>query len=83
MLIRFVASFLKLLIASLVVGTLLSFIHITHADVLARIGMTPDQFVDMLLHALNWAIPKIGLGAFIVLPIWLISNLFRPPKGFD
>ena len=83
MLIRFVASFLKLLLASFVVGVLLSFVHITHADILARFGMTPDDFVDHLVRWWAWSIPKIGLGAFIVVPVWLVINLFRPPKGYD
>eukprot|EP01037_Dinobryon_pediforme_P047675 gene47675-62024_t len=43
--------------------------------------MTPDQFVDQLFRWINWAIPKIGLGAFIVVPIWFLLNLVRPPKG--
>ncbi len=81
MLVRFVASILQLLAASLAVGVLLSFVHITHADVLAHFGMTPDQFVDQLFRWINWAIPKIGLGAFIVVPTWFLLNLVRPPKG--
>jgi hypothetical protein len=83
MLARFVASILKLTVASLAVGVFLSLINITHADVLAHLGMTPDQFVDMLQRAVAWAIPKIGLGAFIVVPVWLLMNIIRPPKSFD
>jgi len=83
MLARFIASLLKLTAASLAVGVLLSLIHITHADVLAHFGMTPDQFVDMLQHWVNWAIPKIGLGAFVVVPIWILISVIRPPKSLD
>ena len=83
MLARFVASILKLTAASLAVGIILSLVHITHADVLARFGMTPDQFVDMLQRGVAWAIPKIGLGAFIVIPIWLLMSIIRPPKELD
>ena len=83
MLARFVASILKLTAASLAVGILLSLVHVTHADVLARFGMTPDQFVDLLQHWIGWAIPKIGLGAFIVIPIWLLLSVIRPPKSSD
>jgi hypothetical protein len=83
MLARFVASILKLTAASLAVGVLLSLVHITHADVLARFGLTPDQFVDLLQHGVAWAIPKIGLGAFVVVPIWLLISVIRPPKSLD
>jgi hypothetical protein len=83
MLARFVASILKLTAASLAVGVLLSLVHITHADVLAHLGMTPDQFVDMLQRWVGWAIPKIGLGAFIVVPIWLLMTIIRPPRNYD
>jgi len=83
MLARFVASILKLMAASLAVGVLLSLVHINHADVLARFGLTPEQFVEMLQQGINWAIPKIGLGAFIVVPVWLLINVIRPPKSFD
>ena len=83
MLARFVASILKLIAASFAVGVILSMVHITHADVLARFGMTPDQFVDKLQGWIAWAIPKIGLGAFIVVPVWLLMSIIRPPKSLD
>jgi hypothetical protein len=83
MLVRFVASSIHLLAASLAVGVGLSFAHINHAVVLAYFGLTPDQFVDLLMNGVYWAIPKIGLGALFVIPVWLMLNLFRPPKGFE
>jgi len=83
MLARFIASILKLMAASLAVGFLLSLVHINHGDILARFGLTPDQFVDLLHEAVNWAIPKIGLGAFVVLPVWFLINVVRPPKNLD
>ncbi len=83
MLARFIASLIKLIAASFAVGVVLSLVHITHADVLARLGMTPDEFVELIQRWVAWAIPKIGLGAFIVVPIWLLLSVIRPPKGLD
>ncbi|MDR3375430.1 MAG: hypothetical protein P4L98_17025 [Ancalomicrobiaceae bacterium] len=83
MLVRFIASLVKLTVASLGVGVLLSLVHITHADVLAHLGLTPDQFVELIMRGVNWAIPKIGLGAFIVVPIWIVINVLRPPRHGD
>ena len=83
MLVRFIASLVKLTAASLGVGVLLSLVHITHADVLAHLGLTPDQFVELIMRGVDWAIPKIGLGAFIVVPIWIVINVLRPPRRGD
>jgi hypothetical protein len=83
MLARFIASIIKITIVSFVVGVLLSLVHITHADVLARFGLTPDEFVDMIGRGVAWAIPKIGLGAFVVVPIWILINVIRAPRGHD
>lgn len=78
---RYVSAVLKILLVSLVTGAGLSAFDITAADVLAEIGLTPDNVLDLLQRGVAWAIPNIVLGSMVILPIWLVIFLLRPPRG--
>jgi len=80
-LLRYVSAVLKILLVSLVTGAGLSAFDITAADVLAEVGLTPDNVLDMLQRGVAWAIPNIVLGSMVILPVWLVIYLLRPPRG--
>jgi len=61
------------------VGLGLDAVDLSARDLLARMDLTPEQLIQHLLHGLEWALPNIILGSFIILPVWLLSYLFRPP----
>jgi len=72
-------TFVKIVVASLIVGTVLSHFGIT-ADVLAReIGISQQQILDLLRQGADWVLPNLLLGSLIILPIWFLIYLFRPP----
>jgi hypothetical protein len=52
---------------------------ITADQVLKDFGVTPDRVVDLLRQGFTWALPNLLLGSLIIVPIWLVVFLFRPP----
>ncbi len=83
MALRLIATFFKILLASLAVGVILSQLDITPEQVLAEIGLTPEQITNYLIAFFHWAIPHLILGGVVILPVWLVIFLFRPPRRSD
>lgn len=71
----------KIGFASLIVGAGLSFFDITALEVLARAGLTPEKISEMLSKGINWALPNILLGSMIIVPLWVVTYMLRPPRG--
>ena len=78
---RFIASLVKILLASLLVGVGLSALNITPGQILQDLGMTPEQLLDYGRRGLRWALPHVILGALITVPVWVVMYLLRPPSG--
>ncbi|MBO9420583.1 MULTISPECIES: DUF6460 domain-containing protein [Stappiaceae] len=78
---QFLSTLFKIAVISLLVGAVLSFINITAEDVLGSVGLSPIQLWIYMLEFRDWAIPNMILGAFIVVPVWLVIYLFRPPRA--
>lgn len=81
MLYRITATMFKIALVSLVVGVLLSSLNVTAEQVLADLGLTPDDVKRWLSKGVEWAVPNILLGAVIIVPVWIIVYLFRPPRN--
>ncbi len=69
----------KLVVASLVVGTILAHFGITAGQLLGGIGLSTERVEDYARQGLAWAWPNVLLGALVIVPIWFIVFLFRPP----
>ncbi len=78
---RFATTGLKIIIASLLVGFVLSAMNITAEQVLNDVGVTPDKILLWLQKGVNWALPNIMLGSIIIVPVWIVVYLFRPPRS--
>lgn len=65
----------KLIIASLVVGLLLSFFEIDPAELIRNVPETIGKILDAIWSVIEWGIKYIILGAIIVVPVWLLFNL--------
>ncbi|MBO6755114.1 MAG: hypothetical protein JJ902_02225 [Roseibium sp.] len=63
------------------VGAGLSFLNVSAADLLGQVGLTPERLWTLVTDAVDWAIPNIILGSLIVVPVWLVIYLFRPPRS--
>ncbi|MFD1695382.1 DUF6460 domain-containing protein [Roseibium aestuarii] len=76
---NFLLTILRLAGFSLFVGIGLSIFGLSAEDLLAQIGLTPLDVWIYVLNFVDWAIPTMVLGALIVVPIWLVIFLLRPP----
>ena len=79
MLARLLATLVKVAVASLIVGTILQHFGITADQVLKDLGVTPERMVELMRHGFAWALPNLVLGSLIIVPVWLLVFLFRPP----
>jgi putative exporter of polyketide antibiotics len=79
MLARLLSTLVKVAVASLIVGTILAHFGITADQVLKDFGATPDRLAELMRQGLAWALPNLLLGSLIIVPVWLLMYLFRPP----
>lgn len=79
MLARFLATLIKVAVASLIVGTILQHFGITADQILNELGLTPERLMELLRQGFAWALPNVLLGSLIIVPVWLVVFLFRPP----
>lgn len=77
----FLWGLIKITIFSLAVGAGLSALNLSAADILLQLGMTPERVSALLDQGLRWAIPNIVLGSMVILPVWLVLFLLRPPRS--
>ena len=78
---QLLSTIFKLSFFSLLLGAGLSAVNISAADLLAQVGLTPERMWELLQIGVNWAVPNILLGSLIVVPVWVLIYLFRPPSG--
>jgi len=79
--IRLMSTVLKIAIASLIVGVVLAKLDITAEQILLELGLTPERVLEYAERGIRWAVPNIVLGSFVVVPVWVVIYLFRPPRG--
>ena len=79
--VRLFSTFIKIALASLVAGILLTKLNLSAEQILLEIGMTPEKVMAMLEKGFQWAIPNVILGSMVIVPVWLVVYLFRPPRG--
>jgi hypothetical protein len=72
-----IGTVVKLALASLLVGLVLSFLGVTPADLLDRVAGLAAGLWDTVHGALGWAGSYMLLGALVVLPLWLIRFVWR------
>jgi len=79
--------FLRLLIASLIVGMILSLLGLSPYYLVDSIVALARRIYEMGFDAIAWIFEYIILGAIIVVPFWLISRTFNilgtPEKETD
>lgn len=78
---RFVTGVFKIAAVSLLTGAGLSALDLSAQGVLAEIGLTPEKVVQLAEQAGAWALPNLILGSMVIVPVWVIVALLRPPRG--
>lgn len=71
----------RLLLASFIVGLLMSVFGLRPEALLHSLGAVAGDLFDRVVGALRWAVPYVLLGAVIVGPIWLVLTLLRALRG--
>jgi hypothetical protein len=78
---RLTRTLVKVLIASLIVGTVMAHFGISTEQLAKAAGLSisPDRIEDLARQGITWALPNLLLGALIIVPVWFVIYLFRPP----
>jgi hypothetical protein len=79
MLARFLSTVAKVGAASLITGTILAHFGLTAEQLLSEIGLTPERLAELLRRGVEWALPNILLGSLVIVPIWFVVYVLRPP----
>jgi len=72
-------TLVKVAVASLVVGTILAHFGITAEKLIQEVGLSPDRIETYVRQGVAWAWPNVLLGSLVIVPIWFVVFLFRPP----
>jgi Family of unknown function (DUF6460) len=75
----FLRTLIKVAVASLIVGTILAHFGITPDELMKGFGLSSDRIIEMGRRSVAWALPNLMLGALVIIPIWFLAFLFRPP----
>ena len=76
-----IRTLVKVLVASLIVGTILSHFGITAEQLIKEFGLSYERVEDLARRGISWAAPNLLVGAMVILPVWFLLYLFRPPGG--
>ena len=76
---RLTRTMVKVLIASLIVGTVMAHFGISTEQLIKTAGMSPERIEDLARQGVTWALPNLLLGALVIVPVWFVIYLFRPP----
>jgi hypothetical protein len=76
---RFTRTVVKVLAASLIVGTILAHFGLTPDELMLAAGLSTARLEELARAGLAWALPNLLLGALVILPVWFLLYLFRPP----
>ncbi|MGB7037342.1 MAG: hypothetical protein WBD71_17665, partial [Xanthobacteraceae bacterium] len=69
----------KVLIASMIVGTILTHFGIGPEQLVKLTGLSPERLEDLARAGLAWALPNLLLGSLVIVPVWFLFYIFRPP----
>lgn len=76
---RFTRTVVKVLVASLIVGTILAHFGLTPDELMRTAGFSTERLEELARAGLAWALPNLLLGALVIVPVWFLLYLFRPP----
>jgi hypothetical protein len=76
----FTHTAVKVLLASLIVGTILGHFGLTAHELMEAAGLSTDRIEHIARHGVAWALPNLLLGSLVIIPVWFLAYLFRPPR---
>jgi hypothetical protein len=79
MLLSFLRTLVKVAVASLIVGTILAHFGLTFDMLMGAAGLSTERIEAILRRGLAFVGPNMALGALIIIPVWFLAYIFRPP----
>jgi hypothetical protein len=76
----FLRTLIKIAVASLIVGTVMSHFGITPDALMKEAGLSHDRLMEFGRRGVEWALPNLMLGSFVIVPVWFVVYLLRPPR---
>ncbi len=76
---RLLHTVVKIALASLIVGTILAHFGITLEALAAELGISMERIGELVHEGLAWAAPNLVLGLVVIIPLWFIVYILRPP----
>lgn len=70
---------IKVALASLVAGAIMTHFGITIDTFMKFAGLTPESLAELYQKGVAWALPNMLLGSLVIIPMWLLVALLRPP----
>jgi len=70
----------RVIVASLVAGAILAHFGITTEQMMHKFGLSTELLEDYAKRGFAWAWPNVLLGSLVIVPIWFLFYLFRPPR---
>jgi Domain of unknown function (DUF6460) len=81
MLFPILRTLVKIAVASLVVGTIMAHFGITADELKRNVGLSSDRLAEYAKQGFAWPWPNLLLGSLVIVPVWFLVYLFRPPGG--
>jgi acetyl-CoA acetyltransferase len=72
-------TLVKVAVASLVVGTIMAHFGITAEQLMREVGLSTERIQEYARQGFAWAWPNVLLGSIVIISIWFVVFLFRPP----
>jgi hypothetical protein len=75
----FLRMVIKVALASLVAGAIMTHFGVTIETLMKFAGLTPERLAELYQRGVDWALPNMLLGSMVIIPMWLLVALLRPP----
>jgi hypothetical protein len=74
------STVIKFVLVAVFVGAVLNEFNISAEEVLSDVGFTPQHIMTIFREGIDWALPHFLLGALVLVPIWVVIFLLKPPR---
>ena len=75
----FLWTLIRIAVASLVLGAVLNHFGIIADQLMLKTRLTAERVEENARRGFAWAWPNALLGSLVIVPIWVLILLFRPP----
>jgi putative exporter of polyketide antibiotics len=77
--VRLLQTVVKIAVAALIVGTILAHFGITLDTLGNELGISTARIRELVQQGVAWALPNLVLGLVVIIPLWFIVYILRPP----